>query len=80
MHHLKTHGSVVFLHAGLDTIRRRIHNFDSRGIARHPGQSFGELFAERDALYSRYADLTLELGGLNQEEVAEEIARRLTSG
>ncbi len=77
MKHLKKDGIVVFLHADLETLRRRIVNFDSRGLAKRPDQSFEDLFRERMELYDLYADLTVESSGHSQEEVSSEILSRL---
>lgn len=77
MTRLRENGTIVFLHASLPTLRRRIHNFDSRGIAKRPGQSFEELFSERFALYSRYSDLTIDIESLSQEQVAERVCLKL---
>jgi shikimate kinase len=38
-----------------------------------PGQSVEDLFREREALYSRYADYTLDAGGLLPEACARAI-------
>ncbi len=73
MHHLKGDGIVVFLHADLDTLRGRIRNFDTRGLAKRPDQTFEDLFQERLSLYSRYADFTIETVGYSQEEVCSHI-------
>lgn len=74
---LKTLGPVIFLDVNLDELRRRIHNYDNRGIARRPDQSFDELFAERDALYRKYADIVIDCNGKRQEEIIEELQNRL---
>lgn len=51
---------IVFLDVPLAELRRRIKNYDQRGIARRPGQSFEALFEERRALYLRWADKVIE--------------------
>ncbi len=73
MKHLKTLGPIVFLNCSLAELRRRIHNYESRGIARRPDQSFEALFEERDLLYRRYADHVIECDGKNQETILAEI-------
>jgi len=73
MHHLKLDGTVVFLNADIAALRSRIHNFETRGLAKRPDQSFADLFAERSALYTRYADITIECSDIAQEEVCERI-------
>lgn len=68
MLHLKRFGVVVYLCVPLSELQNRIHNYESRGIARAPDQSFESLMAERDKLYRRYADVTLETVGETLEE------------
>lgn len=79
MRHLKAQGTVVFLDVTLDELRRRIHNFDTRGIARRPDQSFEELFAERCALYNKYADIHYDCNGQSPAELLESIQQRLAA-
>ncbi len=59
MHHLKQFGPIIFLDVTLPELLNRIHNIDTRGIARHPNQSFAELFEERRPLYQKYADIII---------------------
>lgn len=77
MHHLKTDALVVFLNVQLATLRKRVHNFDTRGIARRPEQSFEDLFEERYQLYTRYADLTLASDTHTPEETVGAILGEL---
>jgi shikimate kinase len=55
MEHLRSLGTLVFLNLPLDDIRKRIPDADTRAIVREPGQSLEALFAERQALYLRWA-------------------------
>ena len=50
---------------------------DTRGIAQRPGQSFAELYEERQRLYRRYADLTIDCTHKTQEEISMEICEQL---
>nr|WP_243748724.1 shikimate kinase [Pseudomaricurvus alcaniphilus] len=68
MQHLRKFGAVVFLDVALDELRKRVTDYDNRGIARREGQSFESLFAERRALYLRYADLRIDCAGLSHNE------------
>lgn len=77
MEHLKKGGICVFLHADLPTLKRRIRNYETRGLAKRPDQSFQDLFAERLELYTTYADIIIASSLLSQEEVCEEIIRQL---
>lgn len=75
MTHLKRFGRVLYLAVSEAELMARIHNFDSRGIACRPGQSFASLFAERSRLYQQYADITLYIDG---EDEQASLARCLT--
>lgn len=80
MRHLQAQGRVVFLQVDLPTLRDRIRDFDTRGIAKRPDQSFEDLFDERFRLYTRYADVTVSCAGLTQEDVCERIREALAVG
>ena len=71
MKHLKAGGIVVYLDISLDTVCTRIGDYSLRGISKRPEQSLLELYEERSALYSRYADLTIQGDALNQEQVCD---------
>lgn len=77
MVHLKKNGIVVFIKASLDELKSRVHNYEHRGIARRPDQSFQELFDERDLLYNKYSDITVNSLKGNQDEMVEEIVEAL---
>jgi shikimate kinase len=55
-------GKLVYMVAPIEVLEARINNFDTRGIARQPGQSFEDLFRERSRLYEQYANFTLDCG------------------
>jgi len=74
MAHLKTISTIVFLDVSFDEICRRIHNFDTRGIACAENQSFEDLYQERLQLYRRYAEVTVDGNVMDQDEMAETIA------
>lgn len=73
MTHLKKNGFAVFLHADLDALKSRINNYETRGLAKRPDQSFQDLFDERSELYNRYADITIKSSSLTQDQVCDEI-------
>ncbi|MFZ7126560.1 MAG: shikimate kinase [Desulfobacterales bacterium] len=78
MLHLKAGGRIVFLEVDLGVLESRIRNFDTRGLAKRPGQSFADLYEERYALYRNYADVTIDCSHLNQDQVCEQIIRSFT--
>ncbi len=69
MKYLKSRGVIVFLEVDLPVLKSRIHNLETRGLAKRPDQTFADLYAERCNLYKKYADMTIECGDRNQEEV-----------
>jgi len=77
---LKSNGVIVFLDADLPALESRINDFDTRGLAKHPDQSFSALFHERFPLYRKYAGLTIRSGDLTQEEVSRKIVQELKNG
>lgn len=77
MAHLGRLSTIVFLQAAFDEIKRRIHNFETRGIAKDRNQSFEALFDERQALYRQYAEVTIDCSRLDQEQAAMQIAAAL---
>ncbi len=77
MEHLANDSVIVFLDVDFEQIRKRIRNFDSRGIARAEDQSLEDLFIERGKLYRQYADITVDCRTLHQEELAAEIINKV---
>lgn len=77
MMHLRQDGYFVFLDADLNCLRSRIENYETRGLAKRPEQTFSELFDERYALYTQYADVTVNCSALSQEQVCAEIVEKL---
>jgi shikimate kinase len=77
MVHLKQDGLCVFLDADLATLRRRIRNFNTRGLAKRADQTFDDLFEERRPLYREYADITVACAGRRHEEVCAAIIDEL---
>ncbi|MCY4046067.1 MAG: shikimate kinase, partial [Cellvibrionales bacterium] len=77
MNHLKQYGQVIYLDANLDTLRSRIHNYESRGIAKRNDQTFDDLFKERQALYRKYADLIIDCNHDQLEKVVCDIQAQI---
>jgi shikimate kinase len=77
MIHLKSNGVLFFLDVDLPTLESRVHDFETRGVAKRGDQSFADLFEERFLLYTKYADITIVCAGLTQEEVCGRIITEL---
>ena len=76
MIHLRDISTIVFLEVEIKEIQKRIHNYETRGVAKAKSQSFQELFNERQTLYKKYAELTVDSNKQSQEEIAEIIASK----
>jgi shikimate kinase len=69
MIHVGKFGPRVFLDIPVEEIEQRVQNFAVRGIAGAPGQSLIDLYAERQPLYERFADLRIDGAGLNEAQL-----------
>ena len=78
MRHLGNHGTIVFLRVELETVKQRITNYGSRGLAKAENQTLGELYDERLSLYTKFATVELHCDSLQPEVVSRQIARLLT--
>ena len=71
MAHLQSISKIVFLEVRFDELKRRIKNFGTRGIAKTRDQTFADLYQERQILYKKYADVTVDCNTLSQAELAD---------
>ena len=78
MQHLKTFGQVIYLNVSLNELRKRIQNYEQRGIAKRPEQSFADLFEERQSLYQQYADIEIICDGLTDTQCLEKLIKALS--
>lgn len=79
MAHLKKNGIIVYLETPLQTLEQRIHDYETRGIAKQPEQSFDDLFIERSKLYNQYADIVIHCDQQPPEEVVHSVLDALKS-
>ena len=77
MAHLSRNSTIIFLNLSLDSLRNRINDYDERGIARRPDQSFEDLFQERSILYHKHAEVIIDCEGKSQEAVCSAILQSL---
>lgn len=76
MQHLKRISTLIFLKVGYEALKKRIHNFETRGIVKSGNQSFYDLFNERQIFYNKYAEITVDCNNLDQEEIVEFISSK----
>lgn len=63
MAHLAKNGLIVWLRVDLPTLETRLGDFSARGIAGGGARTLAELYAEREPLYARYAQITVNCAG-----------------
>ena len=77
MRYLQQNSTIIFLHVQFEEIKKRVTDFDSRGIAMRKDQTFKDLFNERYPLYCKYADITIDCQDKNQDSVTREICNQI---
>lgn len=75
MKYLKDAGKVIYLRQSIETLEQRLA--PGRKLVRSKGQTFRELFEERDPLYIDYADNIIDCGDKKPEEISREIYSQL---
>lgn len=73
MEHYKKIGTIVYLKASYQTIKKRIHNPKKRGVVLRDGQTFQELYEERVKYFEKYADITISEDGCEIEDTIENV-------
>lgn len=61
MEFLKKFSKVIFLHAPLEIIKKRLTDKEVRGIVGLRVKTLEQIFSERNILYSNYADIVIEI-------------------
>lgn len=73
MKHYKNIGTVVYLKASYQTIKKRIRNPKKRGVVLRDGQTFRQLYEERVKFFEKYADITICEDGCEIEDTIENV-------
>lgn len=73
MRHLKENGVAVYIEASLATIKKRLKNIRTRGVAMEKGQTIDSLYEMRVPLYEKYADCTVRSHRYRAENTVEDI-------
>ena len=73
MEHYKKIGTVVYLKASYQTIKRRIRNPKKRGVVLREGQSLRDLYEERVPYFEKYADITVCVDGNRIEDTIKNV-------
>ena len=77
MQALKAAGRIIYLRVPFKEIKKRIKNIKTRGIVLKAGNTLKEEYKEREALYRKYGDHTVDCAGKSVEHCVSEILKTL---
>lgn len=77
MAHLKEIGTVVYLKLDYETLDSRLGSLKGSGVVLKDGQNLKSLYDERIPLYEKYADVTVDEGGLGLEETLDAVLEKI---
>ncbi len=77
MKHLAEIGTIVHLDLPYKLIEERVRNLYKRGVVMGDAQTLEDLYKERQPLYEKYAEVTIDCSGKNHEAIVEEIIARV---
>ena len=77
MEHLKSIGTVIYLHVPFADLEKRLADIKGRGVVLREGQTLYDLYLERTPLYEKYADLEIPEEGLNVEQTVDKLIDNL---
>ncbi len=77
MQNLKANGKIIYLNLSPATIKGRIHNITTRGIAMEENCTLEQLYEERAPLYAQYADITIDCENMTTEQCVSAIVKAL---
>ncbi|MEG1823053.1 MAG: shikimate kinase [Clostridiales bacterium] len=73
MQHLGSIGTIIYLRLNFETLNKRLKNIKNRGVIFQENESLSDLYAQRSALYEKYAHIIIDEEGCNVEDVIEKI-------
>ena len=77
MHYLASRGIVIHLDLPVAQIEERLRNLRTRGVVMEQGQTIRSLYAQRQPLYERYAQVTIDCIGKGHDQIVAEVVEML---
>lgn len=71
-------GVIVHLDLPVAQIEHRLANLKTRGVVIEPGQTIRSLYDQRQGLYRRYAQITLDCTEKNHDQIVTELVETLS--
>ena len=76
--HLKNSSILILLDVELAILKQRVGDFSGRGLVKTASQSFEEVFAERQPLYTKNADLIIDCSNRSVSDICESIMAKVS--
>jgi len=77
MQSLAENGTLVYMQLPLNELEKRLGDLNARGVVLEPNQTLAQLYERRTPLYEQWADVTVNLAGLNHDQSVEIILQKL---
>lgn len=77
MESLANQAVIIHLDLDLEAIKKRINNLSTRGVVMAEKQSLDELYEKRHELYKKYAEITIDCCGKNQDKIVTDVITRI---
>lgn len=77
MENFKGMGTIVYLRLSYPEIEKRLSDLKARGVAIREGYTLRDLYDERTPLYERYADVVVDLDGLDMAGAVRALTEKL---
>ena len=77
MCNLKKQSVVVYIKLSAGELAKRLGNLSTRGVVMPDGFTLQDLYDERNPLYEKYADVTVETQGLSIEDSVNSIVKKV---
>lgn len=80
MKHLSEIGTIVYLYVSYEELESRLGGLHERGVVMKNGMgmSLADLYVEREPLYEKYAEVTIEIDGLSVRDAARLVVDKLS--
>ena len=73
MQKLRRDGIILFLDVSLETVKTRLNNIKTRGVAATKGKTIDDIYYERLPFYEKYADITVSSDAKSSEDAVADI-------
>ena len=77
MKQLSDNGTIIHLDLPLAHIEQRVTNLYTRGVVMEKTQTLAYLYKNRQPLYEKYAELTIDCTDKTQEQIVEQIVSKI---